>query len=139
MLYVLLLLFFIYSTLVIYYWWAWRSLPLWEIKQLTDIPFVSIIIPARNEEQHMGPLLSSLANQDYPANRIEVIVVDDHSNDQTASVSRSFPGVQVLSLTGDDLNSYKKKALEKGIAAATGDWIITTDADCIVPPVGLLI
>lgn len=95
---------------------------------------ISIIIPARNEEANIGKLLVALSNQSYPKELTEIIVVDDHSTDNTASIVQQFPFVTLIQLKEDAINSYKKKAIEKGIAAATGELIVTTDADCIPLP-----
>lgn len=97
------------------------------------ITTVSVIIPARNEEQNIGALLKALERQTYPSLLLEIIVVDDHSTDNTASIVKNFANVKLIQLQDDNLNSYKKKAIEKGIAAATRELIITTDADCIPP------
>ena len=93
---------------------------------------ISVIIPARNEEENIGKLLSSLEKQTYPPHLFEVIVVDDHSTDNTATVVSDYSFVKLILLEADNINSYKKKAIETGIAAASGDLIVTTDADCIV-------
>ncbi|MEO5674302.1 MAG: glycosyltransferase [Chitinophagales bacterium] len=100
---------------------------------------VSIIIPARNEESTIGNLLTDLLNQNYPAGLLEIIVVDDFSEDSTSVVAASFsPGrIRVIHLkdcigSGEKIFSYKKKSLEAGIAASAGELIITTDADCRV-------
>jgi biofilm PGA synthesis N-glycosyltransferase PgaC len=92
---------------------------------------MSVIIPARNEEENIGALLKALEEQDYPSSQFEVIVVDDHSTDSTATIVRQHPAVKLISLIDDGINSYKKKAIETGIAAATGDLVVTTDADCL--------
>ncbi len=94
---------------------------------------ISIIIPARNEEDHIGELLKALQEQTYPMELFEIIVVDDHSSDKTVEIVSQFPGVKLLTLNDDGINSYKKKAIEKGIAAASGELIVTTDADCVPP------
>ncbi len=93
----------------------------------------SIIIPARNEEKNIGLLLNSLLNQNYPKEFFEIIVVDDHSTDNTAQVIKNFSDVNCISLKDDQINSYKKKAIETGIAAAQNEWIVCTDADCVAP------
>jgi biofilm PGA synthesis N-glycosyltransferase PgaC len=120
-----------YALLVLYYWYSWQTVPLFtasgEIQQTT----VSVIIPARNEEENIGQLLQALQQQTYPAALTGIIVVDDHSTDQTAAIVKQFPSVQLLQLSDEGINSYKKKAIEKGIAAAKGQLIITTDADCL--------
>lgn len=104
---------------------AANSIP-WE-----EFPTVSVIIPARNEEKNIGQLLKALLQQDFPAEKLEIMVVDDHSEDQTAAIVAGFSKVHLLQLREESLNSYKKKALEKGVAAACGELIVCTDADCI--------
>ncbi len=100
----------------------------------------SIIIPARNEEKNIIPCLQSIFNQNFSQNLFEVIVIDDHSTDATTNLVKKFQqqyqNIKLIcledELDGKKLNSYKKKAIEKGIEISKGDWIITTDADCIV-------
>jgi cellulose synthase/poly-beta-1,6-N-acetylglucosamine synthase-like glycosyltransferase len=94
---------------------------------------ISIIIPARNEEANIGTLLEALVQQSYPKESVEIIVVDDHSEDRTAEIVRKFQSVKLLTLASGSINSYKKKAIETGIGVATGDLIVTTDADCRPP------
>lgn len=98
---------------------------------------ISIIIPARNEEKNIGKLLQSIGAQRYPPNLFETIVVNDFSDDGTEAEVEKFGHVKLLNLrdfVGKKINSYKKKAIETGIAQATGELIVTTDADCIVRP-----
>ena len=97
-----------------------------------------MIIPARNEEENITACLESVINQSYPQNLFEIIVVDDFSTDRTAEIVSSYAdkNVSPISLkdfTKEELNSYKKKAIEVAIAKAKGELIVTTDADCIVP------
>lgn len=134
LLYIIIILFILYSLLIIYYWQAWGSIEIFdsEIKPTQDK--ISLIIPARNEENNIKKLLEALQNQSYPKELTEIIVIDDHSTDSTASVVQQFPFVKLIQLKEDSINSYKKKAIETGIAAATGELIVTTDADCIPPP-----
>lgn len=135
--YIIIALFAIYSSLVLYYWYSWRSIPVFTL----PVPFlavkISVIIPARNEEKNIRQLLESLDQQTYPKDLFEIIVVDDHSTDTTAAIVQQFPAVKLIRLTDNNINSYKKKAIETGIAAATGELIVTTDADCL-PPTGWL-
>lgn len=133
----------IYACLIFYYRHSWLQIP--AFKQVTsseDMPLtpISVIIPARNEEENMRDCLESVLNQSYPNNRFEVIVVDDFSTDGTAEIVKTFSGknVRLISLSDQleegEINSYKKKAIEVAIQNATGDLIITTDADCIASP-----
>lgn len=134
---VILFLFVPYAILIIYYWRSWQAIPFFHPAAQPAAVKISVLIPARNEEMNIGRLLHALEQQDYPRQLFEVIVIDDHSADDTAAVVRQFAGVRLLSLQEDALNSYKKKAIEKGIAAATGELIVTTDADC-EPGIGWL-
>jgi cellulose synthase/poly-beta-1,6-N-acetylglucosamine synthase-like glycosyltransferase len=126
-----------YSVLIEYYRKGWRRLGEYSLPEgFAAAAKVTIIIPARNEENAIGQCLQSIVNQHYPAELIQVIVIDDHSTDRTAEIVKGFnnDSIQLISLQDhvqDPINSYKKKAIEVGIAHATGDWIITTDADCI--------
>ena len=124
----------LYSLLILFFWLQWRKIPVYRRTGPMPGLQVSIIVPARNEETTIGNLLDALLQQDYPSGQLEIIVVDDHSTDQTAAVIARYPTVTLLTLRDDGLNSYKKKALERGIAAAKGTWILTTDADCIPHP-----
>ncbi len=125
------ILFVLYGGLIIYYWLGWKSFPDFTTPPSTFTTTLSVIIPARNEEENIGRLLKALETQAYPKNLFEIIVVDDHSTDRTAEVVRQFPGVRLLQLKNEERNSYKKKAIEEGIAAAKNSFIITSDADCI--------
>ncbi|KGE14039.1 glycosyltransferase [Sphingobacterium deserti] len=94
---------------------------------------VSVLIAARNEEANIVRTLDCIVNQAFPKDKLEIIVVDDHSTDSTASIVASYAsrGVKLIQLNeGDKLNSYKKLAISRAIAEASGDIIVTTDADC---------
>ncbi len=99
---------------------------------------VSVIIPARNEALRIGACLESLAAQTYPAGLREIIIVNDFSTDETATEVLRFSSVcRLLNLSdyvSDSLNSYKKKAIETGIAFSSGELIVCTDADCRMGP-----
>jgi cellulose synthase/poly-beta-1,6-N-acetylglucosamine synthase-like glycosyltransferase len=129
--YFLIPIFIIYGLLLVYYWISWRSVPLFIPYKEQPATTISIIIPARNEAGNIASLLNALQDQHYPKELFEIIVIDDHSADDTAMIVQQFPGVKLIRLMDDNINSYKKKAIEKGIAAATGEWIVTTDADCL--------
>ena len=122
-----------YSILILYYRAGWTQTPVFSPElEPADIP-ISVIIPARNEEDNIGTLLTSIQSQSYPKHLYEVIVVDDHSTDSTAEIVKGFSFAKLIRLEADNINSYKKKAIETGIAAASGELIVTTDADCVVP------
>lgn len=131
---ILICLFVLYAALIIFYWQSWRAIPVFTPRQQNSFIRLSVIIPARDEEKNIKALLQALEKQTYPRGLFEVIVIDDHSTDQTAAIVKQFPHVTLLQLKEDAINSYKKKAIETGIAAATGELIVTTDADCVPSP-----
>jgi cellulose synthase/poly-beta-1,6-N-acetylglucosamine synthase-like glycosyltransferase len=132
LLYITIGLLVLYSFLILYYRAGWRQLKTFSQTDQEPSVKISVIIPARNEEENIGKLLSSLEKQTYPSHLFEVIVVDDHSTDNTATVVNSYSFAKLIKLEFDNINSYKKKAIETGIGAASGELIVTTDADCIV-------
>ena len=101
----------------------------------------TIVIPARNEAANIKACVDSILAQDYPLDFFEIIVVDDFSEDDTAfivkAIGHDHPNVHLLSLADfyqpGEMNSFKKKAIEKAVSHAKGNWIVTTDADCIIP------
>src|SRR6187455_1747915 len=132
LLYITIGLLILYCFLIMYYRAGWQELePFSQVGHEPSLK-ISVIIPARNEEENISKLLSSLEKQTYPNHLFEVIVVDDHSTDNTATVVNSYSFAKLIKLDFDNINSYKKKAIETGIAAASGELIVTTDADCIV-------
>jgi cellulose synthase/poly-beta-1,6-N-acetylglucosamine synthase-like glycosyltransferase len=103
-----------------------------------EVPFVSVVIPARNEAPHIRQCLLSALKQDYPANRFEVILVNDHSTDETREIAMAIslenPGLRVIDLEEDETIAYKKAALTAAIGIAGGEIILQTDGDCSLGP-----
>jgi cellulose synthase/poly-beta-1,6-N-acetylglucosamine synthase-like glycosyltransferase len=133
----------IYALLIFYYHRVWNRIPVF----LDSLPGsigsdehtqVSVIIPARNEALHIGKCLEALCHQSYSAERTEIIIVNDFSTDQTAATVLEYSDrCRLLNLSdyvSGEQNSYKKKAIETGIANSSGELIICTDADCIMGP-----
>lgn len=117
---------------------TWNSLPEWKIPPAHHPQTrISVVIAARNEEAGIKSCIDSLLQQNYPAYLFEIIIVDDHSADATAEivVQMNNPRVQLLQLSDfinkGETQSFKKKAIETGIAHAGGELIVTTDADCV--------
>jgi len=120
----------IYSLLIDFYRRAWTRIPILDIEEITDLQ-VSVVIAVRNEEKNISDLICHLENQNYPKTLYEVIIVDDHSTDNTLSVLDSSAGrlsLKIVQLPDGVIS--KKKAIEAGVKEATGELIITTDADC---------
>lgn len=99
------------------------------------LPSLSIIVPARNEAQNLPHLLGSLKQLDYPG-PMECIVVDDASQDGTGAIARAHDAT-VLSLHGPPAGwGGKTHACHRGALAATGEWLLFTDADTKHAPQG---
>jgi GT2 family glycosyltransferase len=91
---------------------------------------VSVVVPAYNEAANIAATVRSLVGNDYPT--LEVIVVDDGSDDDTAAIVRALdlPGVRVVCQP----NGGKPAALNTGIAAARGDLLVLVDGDTVFAP-----
>lgn len=129
-----------YGMLISYYDRSWNSISDFNDNDPGDSSAqisITVIIPARNEEQNIGACLSSLWQQDYPPGLLEIIVVNDFSTDRTVEIVKQFRqgNIKLIHLGEyvgkNDINSYKKKAIEIAISQSKGDLIVTTDADCI--------
>jgi poly-beta-1,6-N-acetyl-D-glucosamine synthase len=185
-----------YAILIFCFFVGWVRLPLTTTRgednpslsgmhMQEKIPFVSVVVAARNEAMRIGPLLEALAAQDHPSDRYELIIVDDHSEDGTSEVVKQWieeashargkaPTMVPKLLTAaapDDAatgtadtacthsasgghspsgthstsgghspagthctTGGKKHALTLGIRRASGEFILTTDADCRPAP-----
>jgi cellulose synthase/poly-beta-1,6-N-acetylglucosamine synthase-like glycosyltransferase len=103
-------------------------------------PTVTVLVAARNEAKVIARLVRALIDQDYPREKLELILIDDGSTDGTAQMAReASAGAShfkvITAPTPPPDCSPKKNALLAGIAASSGEIILTTDADCL-PPTG---
>ncbi|MEK7110422.1 MAG: glycosyltransferase family A protein [Patescibacteria group bacterium] len=92
---------------------------------------ISFVIPAYNEEHHLGACLESIMRElDGERHDVEIIVVDNDSTDRTAEVARRYPGVRVVA------ESHKGIvwARARGFREATGELIANVDADAMLTP-----
>lgn len=129
-----------YVTLIGYYALGWAALRK-HYKPIQTTPDsnlrYSILIPARNEEQVIEACLFHIIQQEFSKSQVEIIVLDDHSTDQTCAKARSFAAqnadwnIRVISLL--DVK-HKKEAITLGVQQAQGDYVILTDADCTRGP-----
>ncbi len=128
---------------------GWKALSIWNIpNDFQPKTKISILIPARNEADNIGNCIESILNQTYPKSLFEIIVLDDFSEDETAELVNNYTKnnlttIRLIALGNyislDDTQSFKKKAIEIGIAQANGELIVTTDADCVVQPNWLML
>ena len=98
-------------------------------------PLVSVLVPMRNEERFIGACLRSLAAQDYPPDRFEVLVIDGDSTDDSREIAQAFAAHGDLDLRLLD-NPARKTApgLNVGLEAARGEVIVRVDAHAEVAP-----
>ncbi|HPN46284.1 MAG TPA: glycosyltransferase [bacterium] len=101
-------------------------------------PFVSIIVAARNEAAALPHCIKALTQQDYPHEKMEIILVDDRSTDNTWTIiqdyARRYPFIHTLQITGaPEWQSGKKSALQQAYTLAQGEFLFFTDADCRPP------
>ncbi|MHA7842741.1 MAG: glycosyltransferase family 2 protein [Winogradskyella sp.] len=121
-----------------------------KLKDLKPKTKFSVIVPFRNEAENLANLLQSIAALEYPKNFFEVILVDDDSEDNSVKVITTIKSKKTFGCTSTSLsehaqgdikiirnnrisNSPKKDAITKALKMAQHDWIITTDADCVLP------
>jgi len=95
---------------------------------MSHLPSVSVVVPVFNEEKSIQACIDSLLNQKYDAARVEIIVVDNGSTDRSTKILAGFG--QKLNLLHEDRRG-PAAARNSGIAAATGEVIAFTDADCV--------
>jgi glycosyltransferase involved in cell wall biosynthesis len=100
----------------------------------TPRPFVSVVLPCRNEERYIAHCLDSVLATSYPLDRLEILVVDGMSEDGTRAIldryARRYPAIRVL----DNSGRITPAALNTAIRAAAGTVIVRMDAHVVYPP-----
>lgn len=139
---ILIFVFLLYAVLIIALVAGFGSVKKFYLKPETPTLKFSIVIPFRNEAENLPQLLQSIQLLDYPFDLFELIFVDDESNDNSAQIIKS---TLVNSLINFNIinnkrtsASPKKDAISSAIKLANFEWIITTDADCILTKFWLL-
>lgn len=97
-------------------------------------PFVTVIVPTRDEERYIAATLDSILATTYPADRLEVLVVDGQSRDRTPAVVTEYAARQPAVRLLDNPKRTAPAALNIGIRAARGDIIVRMDAHVVYPP-----
>ncbi|GAB4052617.1 glycosyltransferase family 2 protein [Spirosoma litoris] len=131
----------LYALFTLTLWVAWLRIPSVLPQPIetdaTTLPFITVVIPVRNEAKHIENLLADLNWQSY--RHFEVIVADDSSTDATLSIVQQYAQrasftLRPLALANEKTASPKKRAITQSIRLAAGDLIVTTDGDCRVGP-----
>ena len=100
------------------------------------LPFTTVVIAARNEEDNLPSLLDDLVNQKIDKNEFEVVIANDRSTDKTEEIineySNKYKFIKVIHIIKKSEMAPKKYALESAINESKGEIILATDADCRV-------
>lgn len=127
-----------YGLLIVYFLIGWLKIPKRNSAVKSDeYNSFTVIISARNEAHCIGKNLQNLFQQTYPLQFFEVIIINDHSTDNTLEVLHLFQSeyqqypIRIIDLSQYPAVSNKKQAITLGVEMASYNWIILTDADCI--------
>lgn len=119
--------------------YGWTQLPDFSFKKFDLQTSFTIVIPYRDEAENLPELFKSLSGLNYPLDKFEIILVNDESRDLSKTLcedfQKSFPEIKITLLENiRNSASPKKDAIQTGIKESDFDFIVTTDADCVVPP-----
>jgi cellulose synthase/poly-beta-1,6-N-acetylglucosamine synthase-like glycosyltransferase len=131
----------IYPLVIIKILWAWHKSGCLSVSyDQNTVPMVSVIVVIRNEARHLPFLLQDLSLQKWPAANVEIIMVDDHSEDESLEIIYQFKkqhpscNLRVLHLPDHSSASPKKAGMQMALATARGSVILCTDGDCRLSP-----
>jgi cellulose synthase/poly-beta-1,6-N-acetylglucosamine synthase-like glycosyltransferase len=118
--------------------YGWNQVPEFKTEHFEPKTGFSIIVPFRNEAENLPELLKSISKLKYPASHFEILLINDASEDDSGKICSEFraehPNLKISILENELLTgSPKKNALKRGIENGNFQYIVTTDADCVVP------
>src|ERR1700674_773104 len=93
-----------------------------------SLPFVTVVVPCRNEEKHIARCLESILANDYPKDRLEILVVDGMSEDGTREIVAGYSEHHPMVRLVDNPKKHIPVAMNIGIMAARGERILKMDA-----------
>lgn len=128
-----------YTVFICLSWWGWFRLPSAKLPPSYEASTrITLIIAIRNEAENILNLLRDLERQTYPISLLEVMVVDDFSEDNSVELVKQFAFNAALNIRVCELKngtgSGKKSAVNFGVQQATGQLVVQTDGDCRVQP-----
>ena len=134
---VLLVILLVYILLIVQLIFGFNKVKYFHVTDLAPKTAFTIVIPFRNEAKNLPKLLESISNLNYPHKMIEIILVDDFSTDNSERICiqwrMKYEHLDTTLLENLHLSySPKKDAIGRAMPIAKHDWIVTTDADCIV-------
>lgn len=126
-----------YVSLITIYHIGWLKIKPFKFRSVEKKVTFSVIIPARNEAHNIEECLRGVMEQNYPQHAYEVIVVNDHSVDDTAKIvehliaTSQSGNVRLINMQDDEkMRLMKKAAITYAISQSNNDYIVLTDADC---------
>ena len=124
-----LLILVLYVLLICKYVIGWNTIKI--VSKNSFSPNVSIVIVMRNEERNLPKLYKCLHSQIYPSNKLEFVIVNDHSTDNTWDLLNEWKldNLQLLNMPKEKFG--KKNAINLAVSVSSGDIILGSDADCI--------
>ena len=127
----------LYSFLIGRFAYGFDNVKLFDLDNTPPETKFSIIIPFRNEAENLPDLLKSIAKLNYPKQLFEIILINDNSYDNSVEIIQKHIKNKTINLSiiqnKRTTNAPKKDAITTAINHAKNEWIITTDADCILP------
>lgn len=129
---------FLYLVLIGYLYLGLLKTPVYKFNKIPVKQRFSILVVFRDESENLNQLLDSILLLNYPKEAFEVLLINDFSTDNSVEIVAQFiqkyPQVNLKLLHNKNtLGSPKKNAINLAIQQATNEWILTTDADCILP------
>jgi cellulose synthase/poly-beta-1,6-N-acetylglucosamine synthase-like glycosyltransferase len=103
------------------------------LKRRSWLPSVTVLIPAYNEAQNIATTIQNKLEQDYPSDRLEIIVISDGSTDGTDDIVREFSSRNVR-LIRRDQREGKAAGLNEGVRHASGEILVFSDANSLFAP-----
>ena len=126
------LLFFLYVGMIISFYYGWKKIEPFHLEVGSKNLTVSIVVAVRNEEENINSLVKNLKSQDYNSSLFDIIIIDDHSIDNTLEILKNekikCSNLKISSLEKGVIG--KKQAILKAVKLSSSDIILTTDADC---------
>ncbi len=133
-----LLLILIYMAVMLFYNYKFKNFRSYDLDSFETQTHFSILIPFRNEAENLPQLLNSLSELNYPKDLFQIYLVDDHSEDDSKAICfeliKKLDLKNILVLDNKDLvKSPKKSAILTALEQINSGYVITTDADCLLP------
>ena len=123
-----------YVLYIFFFYMGFRKIKSHDLKQDEELPNLTVIVCAKDEEKNIEACTRSILAQDYPQNKFTIIAVNDRSEDKTGNIldtlSQDHSHLKVLHLsTCPEGVSPKKNAISQAIKICTTDYVVATDAD----------